>query len=134
MPSPEIAAKIEELETRGIFTGIMIDDERGHDGGVESSSFVRLSDDEMRTLAAIINERGRLTVAEVAMEANRVLQLLGGREEIRETTSRQNPKGPEDTPACDEAKGTQAPSDGLENGSAAERTLESSTSDKSQRW
>ncbi|CAM9731410.1 unnamed protein product [Ectocarpus sp. 12 AP-2014] len=35
----------------------------------------------MRALAAFINERGRLTLAEVAAEANRVLGLSESREE-----------------------------------------------------
>lgn len=124
MSSPEIAAKIEELESRGVFTGIMIDDARGPDGdgGNKGPSFVRISDDEMRTIATFINERGRLTVAEVAIEANRVLHLLDGSEEIHEMTSRQTTEGPEeDTPTCEETLRTEAPSDGLQNG-IAERT------------
>ncbi|CAN0074832.1 unnamed protein product, partial [Scytosiphon promiscuus] len=71
MPSEEVGAKIEELETRGAFTGIMVDDTRGGTG----SAFVRVSEDELRQLASSINERGRLTIAEVATEANRILQL-----------------------------------------------------------
>lgn len=126
MSSSEIAAKIEELESRGVFTGIMIDDARGPDGGSKSSSFIRISDDEMRTLATFINERGRLTVAEVAVEANRVLQPLDGSEEIQKMTSRQTyAEREEDSPACEETSGTEAPSDGFQNG-VAERTLESS--------
>ncbi|CAM9508862.1 unnamed protein product, partial [Hapterophycus canaliculatus] len=71
MPSKEVAAKIGELETRGAFTGIMVDDARGGSG----SSFVRVSHDELRELAALINQRGRVDVAEVVTEANRILQL-----------------------------------------------------------
>lgn len=127
MPSPEIAARIEELESRGVFTGIMIDDARDRDGGTKKSSFVRVSDGEMRALAAFINERGRLTVTEVAVEANRVLQLLDGKDEIYETASRQHSECPEeDTPAYEDKMGIEAPSDRLQHG-AAERTLESST-------
>lgn len=77
MPSEGVAAKIGELETRGVFTGITVDDARGGTG----SSFVRISDSELHKLAALINERGRLTVAEVAAEANRILQLTESSEE-----------------------------------------------------
>lgn len=124
MPSAEIAARIEELEARGVFTGIMIDDARGRGGS--KSSFVRVSDDELRTLAAFVNERGRLTVADVAIEANRVLQLSDRREETHETIRQKN-EGSEDTLACEDTMGTEAPS-GLVKG--AEQTLESSTTNR----
>lgn len=78
LPSEEIAAKIEELEARGDFAGILVDDARGSGSG---GSFVRVGEGEMRALAAFINERGRLTLAEVAAEANRVLDLSESREE-----------------------------------------------------
>lgn len=55
----------------------MVDDARGGTG----RSFVRVGDDELRQLAALINERGRLRVAEVAAEANRILRLTDSSEE-----------------------------------------------------
>ncbi|CAM9552566.1 unnamed protein product [Ectocarpus fasciculatus] len=78
LPSEDIVAKIEELEARGDFTGILVDDARGSSSG---GSFVRVGEGEMRALAAFINERGRLTLAEVAAKANRVLHLSESREE-----------------------------------------------------
>ncbi|CAM9897447.1 unnamed protein product [Ectocarpus sp. 12 AP-2014] len=78
LPSEEIVAKMEELEARGDFTGILVDDARGSSS---SGSFVRVGEGEMRALAAFINERGRLTLAEVVAEANRVLDLSESREE-----------------------------------------------------
>lgn len=78
LPSEEIVAKIEELEARGDFTGILVDDARGSSSG---ASFVRVGEDEIRVLAAFINERGRLSLAELAAEANRVLNLSQSREE-----------------------------------------------------
>ena len=107
MPSAVIAVKIEELEARGAFKGIMIDDARGR--GESGRSFVRVGDDEMRTLAAVINRRGRLTVAEVAAEANRVLQLSDGGEGL-------GTNQPEDQRALGCEAGTGAPSDGCPNG------------------
>lgn len=83
LPSAEIAVKIEELETRGAFKGIMIDDARGRGGS--GRSFVRVADDQMKTLAAVVRQRGRLTVADFAAEANRVLQLSDGGEEAKQT-------------------------------------------------
>lgn len=103
MPSAEIAVKIEELETRGAFQGIMIDDARGESG----RSFVRVDDDEMRALAAITNQRGRLTVADFAAEANRVLQLSDGGEEATRA-GRNRPEG-QHMLGCE--AGTEAPSD-----------------------
>lgn len=83
MPSAEIAVKIEELENRGSFRGIMIDDARGL-GNSGGRSFVRVGDGEMRALAAVINQRGRLSVADFASEANRVLQLSDEGEQAKQ--------------------------------------------------
>ncbi|CAM9966900.1 unnamed protein product, partial [Ectocarpus sp. 8 AP-2014] len=81
LPSEEIVDKIEELEARGDFTGILVDDARGSSSG---GSFVRVGEGEMRALAAFINERGRLTLAEVAAEANKVLDLSESRKKTPE--------------------------------------------------
>lgn len=73
--SAEIETKIEELEKGGLFSGITVDDARG------GRSFVRASVEEMRTIASFINDKGRLTVEELTVEADRVLQLSDSREE-----------------------------------------------------
>eukprot|EP00903_Cladosiphon_okamuranus_P012544 g11746.t1 len=114
LPSAEIAVKIEELEARGAFKGIMIDDARGR--GESGRSFVRVSDEELRTLATIIDQRGRLTVADFAAEANRVLQLSmidGGEEAGRNE--------PEDQCMLDCQVLTEPPSDGCRRGHVEER-------------
>lgn len=127
IPSAEIATKIEELETRGVFKGIMIEDSRGG-GKSRSPSFVRLQDEQIRALAALINERGRLTVAEVATEANRVLQLSGWGEEAQQTGGRKPNGSAGATDCCGEgASAAEAPSDGDQT--SAERH-ESSTHEK----
>lgn len=105
MPSTEVAVKIEELEARGAFKGIMIDDARGV-YGESGLSFVRVGDDEMRTLAAVVNRRGRLTVADFAAEANRVLQLSDGGEAGSNQSEDQHARG------CEAS--TNTPRDGKE--------------------
>lgn len=106
VPPAEIAVKIQELETRGAFKGIMIDDARGR------GSFVRLGDNEMLALAAVVAERGRLAVADFAAEANRVLQLSGGGEEAEQTARPHS----EHQHALGYEAGRQAPCDGCTEG------------------
>lgn len=131
IPSAEIATKIEELETRGVFKGIMIEDSRGS-GKSRGPSFVRLQDEQIRALAALINERGRLSVAEVAAEANRVLQLSGWGEEAQKTAGgKSDSSEAAASDCCGEGLGAsaaEAPSDGDQT--SAERH-ESSNYDKS---
>ena len=69
MSSAEIVAAIEELENGGHFTGFWINDARG------GRSFARASLDELRSIASFINDKGRLTVEELAIETNRVLGI-----------------------------------------------------------
>lgn len=76
IPSSEVVSGIEDLEKRGRFTGIMLDNARG--GG---RSFVRVSLEDMRAIGSFVNSRGRLTVAEFTREANRVLQLSESRKD-----------------------------------------------------
>lgn len=75
MSSAEIVTAIEELENGGLFTGIWINDARG------GRSFVRASLDELRSIASFINNKGRLTVEELAIETNRVLGISPSPEE-----------------------------------------------------
>lgn len=110
IPSAEIAAKIEELESRGVLKGILIDDSRGS-GRSGSPHFVRLRDEEIRELAALINERGRLSVAEVATEANRVLQLPGWGEEAQQTAGSKSDSGGAPDGCCVATSAAEAPSD-----------------------
>lgn len=65
----DIEQRVKELENEGKCSGIVVDDARG------DRSFVCISADEMRAIASFVNEKGRLTVEELAAEANRVLQL-----------------------------------------------------------
>lgn len=75
MSSAEIVAVVEELENGGRFTGIWINDARGE------RTFVRASLDELRSIASFINETGRLTVEELAIETNRILEISPSPEE-----------------------------------------------------
>lgn len=67
--------RINELETSGKFTGVVVDDARG------DSSFVRVTLEEMRTISDFVEQKGRLTLEELAAEANMVLELSNSREE-----------------------------------------------------
>lgn len=75
MSSAEIATFIEELENGGRVTGIWINDARG------GRSFLRLSLDELRRIASFINEKGRVTVEELTIETNRILEFSPSSEE-----------------------------------------------------
>lgn len=118
LPSAEIAVKIEELEARGAFKGIMIDDARGR--GESGRSFVRVSDDELRTLAAVLDQRGRLTVADFTAEANRVLKILDGGGEAGRNQ-------PEDERMLGCQVGTEAPIDGCPRGEEINELLANSS-------
>lgn len=74
--STEVVSRIQDLEKRGRFTGIMLDNARG--GG---KSFVRVSLEDMRAIGSFVNSKGRLTVEEFTREANNVLQLSDPRQE-----------------------------------------------------
>lgn len=69
--SAEIAAKIDELENAGLFTGVMVDDARG------GRSFIRVTLDEMSAIASFINDKGRVTINELETECFTVLGLAG---------------------------------------------------------
>ena len=70
----EIVHRITELEKEGKCSWIVVEDTHGE------SSFVRIRADEMRAIASFVNDKGRLTVEELAAEANKVLQLAGAPE------------------------------------------------------
>lgn len=55
--------------------GVIVDSSSNGADEASTTSYVRVNLDEMRTLAAFVNERGRLGVAEFTDEANKVLQL-----------------------------------------------------------
>lgn len=71
----EVRTHLKELETRGRFMGVIVDSSSNGADEASTTSYVRVNLDEMRTLAAFVNERGRLGVAEFTDEANKVLQL-----------------------------------------------------------
>lgn len=77
IPLAEVTALLKQLETNGRIMGIFFD---SRSDGVPSS-YIRVSLDELRTLATFVNERGRLNVAEFVHEANEVLQLSPPSEE-----------------------------------------------------
>lgn len=75
IPLTEVTTQLKELETKGRIMGVIVDSSSGGANKSSESSYVRVSLDEMRTLAAFVNERERLSVVEFTDEANKVLQL-----------------------------------------------------------
>jgi len=62
----EVVEKIEELEKEGRISGIM--DERG--------KFIYITPEEMTNIAKFITQRGRVTIAEIAQESNKLINLI----------------------------------------------------------
>lgn len=76
-----MATRIEELERAGRFMGIMV---HSNDSTVEpkrASAYVRVSLDEMRTLASFVNDKGRVSKEEFTSEVNNVLKLSTSQEQ-----------------------------------------------------
>jgi hypothetical protein len=65
LKSQEVVNRVEGLESMGRLTGLM--DDRG--------KFIYISLDEMKSVAKWIKAQGRLTVADLAVESNRLVDL-----------------------------------------------------------
>lgn len=82
VPTTEVEARIKELVKMGRIVGVTVDSSAQGEREGASSSFVRVSLDEIRTLAAFVNGKGRVSVAELTREANKVLQLSPSQNEF----------------------------------------------------
>jgi len=65
VPPQDIADKLMSLESQGRITGII--DERG--------KFIYITQQELNNIAKFINNRGRVSISEIAYESNKLVTL-----------------------------------------------------------
>lgn len=74
MKTPDVVARIQTLEADGRLTGVL--DDRG--------KFLALTPAELDAVAAFIARRGRVTIADIVAESNKLIDLSGTQEEDNE--------------------------------------------------
>jgi hypothetical protein len=72
--TPDVIARIQAMEAAGRLTGVL--DDRG--------KFLSITPDEMDAVSAWIKKRGRVTIAELVAESNKLIDLNGTAEEVNE--------------------------------------------------
>lgn len=78
---PQVIVRVNELEEKGQFMGLMVDDAEGE------QVFVRIDTEDMRKLTSFVEEKGRLSVVELMAKANMILQLTDPEDASEETTT-----------------------------------------------